>query len=133
MLERGWRFPTQSELDAGLPGENAIPDPIEGHEKFTHLRNIYFDVDANYGGRFTVPTLYDKVRKTIVSNESSEIIRMFYREFDHLLPEEYRKVDLLPEDLKGKIEEVNEWTYNDINNGELPLQMRGLGGKNGCG
>ena len=42
---------------------------------------------------------------------------MFYTEFDHLLPEKYQKVDLLPEDLKSQIEETNEWTYNDINNG----------------
>jgi putative glutathione S-transferase len=42
---------------------------------------------------------------------------MFYTEFDHLLPEKYKNVVLLPEDLKSKIEETNEWTYNDINNG----------------
>ncbi|TQS31988.1 hypothetical protein Golomagni_07711 [Golovinomyces magnicellulatus] len=42
---------------------------------------------------------------------------MFYTEFDHLLPEKYKNVVLLPEDLKPKIEETNEWTYNDINNG----------------
>jgi putative glutathione S-transferase len=52
-----------------------------------------------------------------VSNESSEIIRMFYTAFDDILPEQYKKVDLLPESLKKQIEETNEWTYNDINNG----------------
>lgn len=115
MLEKGWRFPTGSDTD--LPGENATPDPVEGHENFTHLRDIYFDVEPEYAGRFTVPTLYDKVQKTIVSNESSEIIRMFYHEFDDLVGEEFKGVDLLPKDLEGKIEEVNDWTYNDINNG----------------
>jgi putative glutathione S-transferase len=87
------------------------------HNNFTHLRDIYFDVEPDYSGRFTVPTLYDKKQQKIVSNESSEIIRMFYHEFDDLLPEKYKKIDLLPDDLKQQIDETNEWTYNDINNG----------------
>ena len=74
-------------------------------------------MEKDYQGRFTVPTLYDKKQKRIVSNESSEIIRMFYHEFDGLLPEKYKKVDLLPAKLKDEIEQTNEWTYNDINNG----------------
>lgn len=42
---------------------------------------------------------------------------MFYSEFDDLLSEEFKKVDLYPEKLRGSIEDTNEWTYNDINNG----------------
>lgn len=42
---------------------------------------------------------------------------MFNDQFDDLLPEKYRKVDLYPEHLREEIEAVNEWTYNDINNG----------------
>jgi glutathionyl-hydroquinone reductase len=87
------------------------------HPDFTHLRNIYFENNPDYGGRFTVPTLYDKKQNRIVNNESSEIIRMFYHAFDKLLPEKYAKIDLLPDDLKDAIEATNEWTYNDINNG----------------
>jgi glutathionyl-hydroquinone reductase len=75
--ERGWRFAT---ADESVPGENVIPDPLEGHESFTHLRDVYFQANPHYEGRFTVPVLYDKKNKTIVSNESSEIIRMFYTE-----------------------------------------------------
>ncbi|KAF2162654.1 hypothetical protein M409DRAFT_68954 [Zasmidium cellare ATCC 36951] len=112
MGEKGWRFSTSDEKE---PGENVTPDPL--HAEFSHLRQIYFDVEPEYKGRFTVPTLYDKKQKKIVSNESSEIIRMFYTEFDDLLPEKYRKLDLLPKDLKDEIEATNEWTYNDINNG----------------
>ncbi len=108
----GWRF---AKPDEDVPGENVTPDPI--HEGFTHLRDIYFKVDPDYKGRFTVPTLYDKKTGTIVNNESSEIIRMFYSEFDDILPEKYQKVVLYPEDLRGKIEEMNKWVYNDINNG----------------
>lgn len=52
-----------------------------------------------------------------MNNESSEIIRMFYHVFDDLLDEKYKKVDLLPENLKEQIDELNEWVYNDVNNG----------------
>ena len=105
-----------------MTGDNVTPDPL--HEGFTHLRHIYFDVEPNYNGRFTVPTLYDKKQNKIVSNESAEIIRMFYHEFDDLLPEKFKKVDLLPDNLKKEIEETNEWTYNDINNGSFILSLR---------
>lgn len=113
MGEKGWRFATKEDSDA--PGDNVTPDPV--HPDYTHLRHIYFENNPDYEGRFTVPTLYDKKQRCIVSNESSEIIRMLYHSFDHLLPEKYAKLDLLPEDLKSKIEETNEWTYHDINNG----------------
>ncbi|KAI9815353.1 MAG: S-glutathionyl-(chloro)hydroquinone reductase [Thelocarpon impressellum] len=109
---QGWRFAT---ADEHLPGENVTPDPV--HKDVTHLRDIYFKVDPEYKGRFTVPTLYDKKAGRIVSNESSEIIRMFYHEFDELLPEKYAKLDLFPPSLQKDIEESNDWVYNDINNG----------------
>ena len=98
-----------------MPGENVTPDPI--HQGFTHLRDIYFNVDPEYKGRFTVPTLYDVKQGKIVSNESSEIIRMFYTEFDDILPEKYKNVDLYPEQLRKEIDETNTWTYDEINNG----------------
>lgn len=112
MLEKGWRFATKEEK---LPGENVTPDPL--HPGYTHLRNIYFGVKSDYTGRFTVPTLYDKKQNKIVSNESSEIIRMFYDAFDELLPVKYKSVDLFPKDLRKDIEGTNTWTYHDINNG----------------
>ena len=78
MLSEGWRFSNCSDTDA--PGEFVEPDPVPGHEKFTHLREVYWNVDPEYKGRFTVPLLYDKKMKRIVSNESAEIIRMMYSE-----------------------------------------------------
>jgi len=78
MQDKGWRFATKDDNDA--PGAQVTPDPVKGHEKYTHLRDIYFQVDPEYKGRFTVPTLYDVKQGKIVSNESSEIIRMFYTE-----------------------------------------------------
>lgn len=113
MGSKGWRFATKDDKDA--PGDNVGPDPV--HPEYTHLREIYFENNSEYDGRFTVPTLYDTKQKRIVNNESSEIIRMLYHAFDKVLPEEYAKVDLLPENLKEQIDTANDWTYNDINNG----------------
>jgi len=78
MLKKGWRFANKEDDDA--PGAFVTPDPVPGHENYTHLRDIYFKVNPEYEGRFTVPLLYDKKQGKIVSNESSEIIRMFYTE-----------------------------------------------------
>ncbi|KAI9366988.1 glutathione S-transferase, partial [Aspergillus egyptiacus] len=62
--EKGWRFAT---ADENIPGDNTTPDPL--HPQYTHLREIYFDNEPDYSGRFTVPVLYDKKTKRIVSNE----------------------------------------------------------------
>ncbi|KAF1972176.1 cell wall biogenesis protein/glutathione transferase [Bimuria novae-zelandiae CBS 107.79] len=112
MGAKGWRFAEKGEE---ISGEWTTPDPL--HEDYTHIRDIYFEQNPDYTGRFTVPTLYDKKAKKIVSNESSEIIRMFYTAFDEQLPEKFKSVDLLPAKLQKDIDEMNDWVYNDINNG----------------
>ena len=115
MGSQGWRFATTSDTDA--EGENVTPPTIEEHKSFTHLRQVYFQVNPSYAGRFTVPLLYDKVQKTIVNNESSEILRMFGTEFNHLLPANYASVDLYPAALRSEIEDTHTWQYDQINNG----------------
>jgi len=115
LAEGGWRFPTKGE---DVPGENVVPDPIEGHEDFTHLRHVYFESEPEYSARFTVPLLYDKKTKRIVSNESSEILRMIGTGvFDDLVDEKYRALNLYPQDLQSQIEENHTWMYDLINNG----------------
>ncbi len=64
LIFAGWRFATPGE---DVPGDNVTPDPH--HTDFTHLRQIYFKVDSEYKGRFTVPTLYDCKQGKIVNNE----------------------------------------------------------------
>lgn len=94
-------------------------DPLYG---FTALKQLYLKADPTYEGRYTVPCLWDKKQETIVNNESAEIIRMFYSEFDELLPEELRESNrpgggLYPDSLRAEIDTMNEWVYNTVNNG----------------
>jgi putative glutathione S-transferase len=77
---------------------------------------VYLEAAPDYSGRVTVPTLWDRKKQTIVSNESADIIRMFNSAFDGL--EGVRSdLDFYPEDLHGDIAEVNERVYHTVNNG----------------
>lgn len=92
-------------------GHGVVPDPEIGA---TFLYEIYLKSKPDYTGLVTVPTLWDKKRATIVTNESSEIIRMFNRAFDDVGA---KPGDYYPEDLRPEIDEVNELVYHAINNG----------------
>lgn len=102
MRDNGWTF---------QDGPGVIPDPIGNADYMYH---VYQRADDTYTGRCTVPVLWDKERGTIVSNESSEIIRMFNSAFDTIGAKEG---DYYPEDLRGDIDEINERVYHTLNNG----------------
>ena len=89
----------------------ALDDPLYG---FDFLYQLYLKADVNYEGRVTVPVLWDKQMKTIVSNESSEIIRMFDTAFNHLTG---NVDDYYPKDLQQEIDTVNARVYETSNNG----------------
>ena len=103
MLSDGWTF------DTGFEG--ATGDTLFG---LPYVRDIYIKADPNISGRVTVPILWDKERGTIVSNESSEIIRMFNSAFDGLTG---NTDDYWPAHMRDGIEEVNKRVYSTVNNG----------------
>lgn len=95
MLENGWE----------------MTDPLSDLD---FLYQLYLKAVPSYEGRVTVPVLWDKQNETIVSNESSEIIRMFNTAFNHLTGNE---ADYYPEALREEIDALNEKIYETINNG----------------
>jgi len=103
MREDGWTFATD------FPG--ATGDTVMG-KRF--MREIYTAADRQATTRVVVPTLWDKKRGTIVSNESSEIIRMFNSAFDAIAGE---GPDFYPEALRARIDEINAPIYDNVNNG----------------
>ncbi|KAG6641494.1 glutathionyl-hydroquinone reductase YqjG-like [Carya illinoinensis] len=103
----GWVFPASETEEPG-----AKPDPLNGAKS---IRELYELASPNYSGKYSVPVLWDKKLKTIVSNESAEIIRMLNTEFNDIA--ENAALDLYPPHLQAKIDETNEWVYHGINNG----------------
>ncbi|KAI5123234.1 hypothetical protein M0805_001323 [Coniferiporia weirii] len=108
MGEQGWPFANVDPFPA------AGVDPVNHAE---HMKDLYLQADHNYDGRFTVPALWDKKHQTIVNNESSEIIRILNTAFNDMIPPERAAVDIYPEPHRAKIDGINDWIYDDINNG----------------
>lgn len=103
MLDKGWTFETDNH---GATGDTLYD--------FDFAHQIYTKADPSYSGRVTVPILWDKQQETIVSNESSEIIRMFNAAFDAITG---NTDDYWPKAMRDEIEEVNTRVYSDVNNG----------------
>lgn len=103
MLGEGWTFASDF--------EGATGDTLFGTD---FARDIYLKAQPDVTTRVTVPILWDKQRETIVSNESSEIIRMFNSAFNEVTGDQQ---DFYPEALRTQIEEINKRVYDEINNG----------------
>jgi putative glutathione S-transferase len=100
--ERGWRFGE---------GDDFTKDPING---FAYLSEAYVATDPNYRGRVTVPVLWDKETKRIVSNDDDDIMRMFETEFGAFAT---HAQDLYPEPLRAEIDALNRTIFVNVNNG----------------
>ncbi|MDP6026482.1 MAG: glutathione S-transferase family protein [Pseudomonadales bacterium] len=98
----GWTFEA---------GEGVIGDSIHNAQ---FLHQVYTEAAPGYSGRVTVPVLWDRKTATIVSNESSEIIRMMNSGFDEIgaAPGDY-----YPEVLRLEIDSLNDRIYRTVNNG----------------
>ena len=102
MGPEGWTFE---------PGPGVIPDTVNNAKR---LYDVYVTADPHYSGRVTTPTLWDKKQRTIVSNESSDIIRMLNSAFDEVGAND---CDFYPPSLRGEIDELNDYIYATLNNG----------------
>jgi glutathionyl-hydroquinone reductase len=98
----GWRFGTS-------PGTS--PDSVNGASE---LAEIYLRADPRYTGRVSVPALWDKERRTIVNNESAEIIRMLNGAFGRFTNV---RTDYYPPALREEIDRVDALVYENVNNG----------------
>jgi len=102
LTDEGWRF-------GDYPGSDR--DALNGA---TYMHEIYTSADPHFTGRATVPVLWDKQRKTIVNNESADIVRMFNSGFGTLAG---GAIDLYPEELRAGIDALNDRVYPRLNNG----------------
>jgi putative glutathione S-transferase len=91
--------------------EGSTGDEVNGKSK---LSEIYLLAQRRYSGRVSVPVFWDKKRKTIVNNESSEIIRMLNSAFEGFTNV---RADYYPENLRSEIDRLNDLIYPNINNG----------------
>jgi putative glutathione S-transferase len=105
LFETGWTFERRPEVP------DATLDQING---FRYLHQAYTTANPHYTGMVTTPVLWDKERRTIVNNESSEIIRMLNSEFAGIANND---TDYYPAQLRAEIDAVNEFVYLNINNG----------------
>ena len=103
MLSDGWTFQTDVH---GATGDTLFNLPF--------ARDVYRRALPDMTGRVTVPILWDKQRETIVSNESSEIIRMFNGAFNDITG---NTGDYWPEELRDAIAPINDRIYDTLNNG----------------
>lgn len=101
LTDQGWAF----------GGADADEDPILGAR---HMHEIYSCADPDYTGRATVPVLWDRKRKTIVNNESADILRIIGTGFGALATIDR---DLYPADLREEIDALGERLYPTLNNG----------------
>lgn len=102
MAEDGWTF---------AAGDGVLPDTVNDAQL---MHEVYTKAISDYSGRVTVPVLWDKQTKTIVSNESSEIIRMFNSAFDGIGA---KAGDYYPPDMRSETDSLNERIYATVNNG----------------
>jgi len=102
MAENGWTFED---------GPGVVPDDVNG---VRYLHQLYTEAQPSFSGSVTVPVLWDKRRRTIVNNESSEIIRMLNQAFEGTGA---KPGDYYPQALRAEIDEVNARVYDTFNNG----------------
>jgi putative glutathione S-transferase len=101
--ERGWAF---------RDGPGYSTDPVNG---FAYLSEAYLATDPAYSGRYTVPCLWDRETRRLVSNNFPDITIDFETQFTAF--QRPGELDLYPNHLRTEIDAINEFIYHDVNNG----------------
>lgn len=117
---RGWvyRSPGDEPLTSAsgygsFPCDDALKlDEVTG---CASIREVYELAGAAPGTTYSTPVLWDNKEKTIVNNESTEILQMLNSAFGDLASN--AEVDLYPAEHVDELQELNKLVYNDINNG----------------
>ena len=104
--DQGWVFDTDADI-----GSSRFTDDVYA---FAALHQLYSMAAPDFSGRVTVPVLWDKQQQTIVSTESSQIIRMFNSAFNEITGDQK---DFYPPQLAHAIDELNDYIYANLNNG----------------
>ena len=117
LVEVDAQDPTHGWYFGGRTGPSQ--DPLYG---MRWVKELYLKADPGYTGRITLPVLWDRKTGTLVNNESSDIIRMFFSGFDDFLPAGSREASkgataFIPHHLRTEIDTLNSWVYNTVNNG----------------
>ena len=119
MTDDGWHF---------SDGDGCVPDTVNGCDL---LRDVYLKADPAVTTRVTVPVLWDKQQQTIVSNESSEIMRMFGAAFDAIgaAPHDYYPEGLQADIDRGCVSKVVEIGFGASPSGLsfAAVRLRGQG------
>ncbi len=100
--ERGWAF---------REGDGFSRDPVNG---FSFLSEAYEASKPGYRGRHTVPVLWDKQTRRIVSNSEDDLCRMFDGVF---APLGNSSATLFPPEIADEHAQVAADIYEHINNG----------------
>jgi len=117
----GWIFANEGggslKNSIGMGGPFAPAYPENEADPFFNAKTVrdVYEKSGDTEGKYTVPILFDKKLKTIVSNESADIIQMFNSEFNEFSANP--KLDLEPKDMVSAMAEVDKWIYPDMNNG----------------
>jgi glutathionyl-hydroquinone reductase len=92
-------------------GSGHSADPINS---FSFLSDAYKATYPDFGGRVTVPVLWDKEARRVINNSEDDICRMFNDAFDSFAK---NKVNLFPQDIEAEHDQLSQFIYNKVNNG----------------
>ncbi len=97
------------------------PNHINKETGARFLSELYYNADADYEGRATVPAFVDYKEKKVVNNDYHKLTNYLQVEF-----RPYHKKDapdLYPEEIRNEIDDLNWWLFENVNNAVYRAQF----------